>query len=210
MVEQAAERERIKKNRKVLLGIFGIPVLVIGLSSLLYFMVTSNVIKLDTVNNGELITPPLKFDELPFMTMDGKAFDYSQPEPKWAFVVFGDQFCAGDCEKMLYIARQSIVAMAKKMNRIRLIYVTTAYNIESSFYERIKSEYVGMDVLTISKSELDGLFHSAAVSPLQDRSFFVVDEHGWMMMTYQVPDTEQETLNTLGKAVIRDMKRLIK
>ena len=29
-------------------------------------------------------------------------------------------------------------------------------------------------------------------------------------MDYEIADTEQETLSALGKAVVRDMKRLIK
>ena len=38
----------------------------------------------------------------------------------------------------------------------------------------------------------------------------ILDPRGWLMMQYEAENTEQDTLNTLGKAVVRDMKRLIK
>ncbi len=61
MSEQRVDQEQTKKNRKVILGIFGIPALVLILSSLLYYLVESSVVDLGTVNNGELVVPPLPF-----------------------------------------------------------------------------------------------------------------------------------------------------
>jgi hypothetical protein len=57
---------------------------------------------------------------------------------------------------------------------------------------------------------IEDLFSASDVNPFADNTFYVVDQHGWLMMHYQVQDTEQNTLNDLGKAVVRDMKRLLK
>ena len=204
------EKIQLQKNRKVILGIFGVPAVVILLSTILYFLVNSKTIDLGTVNNGELITPPLQFAELSLNTVSGSAFDYSAPEPKWAFTVLGDQHCINACERMLYVARQSIVALGKKMGRVRLIYVTTDGVISSSLQQRFDEEYKGLDVLSVELATLEQLFAQSGLQPLAAQRFYVIDPRGWLMMHYQVEDTQQDTLNTLGKAVVRDMKRLIK
>ena len=210
MTAEIVNPEQLKKNRRVLLGIVGIPVVIFALSTGLYFLVQSKVIELGTVNNGELILPPLRFTDMPLMTVDDERFDYSQPEAKWAFVVIGDSRCEGECERMLYIARQSIIALAKKMNRVRLVYLTRSGTVDDSLQQRIDREYHGIDVVTVKDEALTQLFEGTKQQPFQPRSFFVVDPNGWLMMSYQVENTQQETLNTLGKAIIRDMKRLIK
>ncbi|ARN74067.1 SCO family protein [Oceanicoccus sagamiensis] len=203
------EIEINKKNRKVILGIFGIPALVFILSTGLYFLVSSKTVDMGTVNNGALVVPPLQFAELPLMNLDGQPFDYSKPEPKWAFVVLGDQRCEGNCERMLYIARQSIIALAKKMNRVRLFYVTNN-GIDEALSERFKTEYKGIEVIALKDSDVRQLFSPVELEPFKASTFYVVDPRGWLMMHYEAENTEQDTLNTLGKAVVRDMKRLIK
>lgn len=199
-----------KKNRKVILAILAIPCAVFLFSSLLYYLVENRAVDLGTVNNGALIVPPLQLAKQPLSTIDGQPFDYSKPEPKWAFVVIGDRYCIDDCERMLYIARQSIIALAKKMDRVRLMYITTDGSVSSEFQQRIDREYIGMDIVNLEPKFVEDLFSGSDIDPFKVNTFYVVDQRGWLMMHYQVEDTEQDTLNGLGKAVVRDMKRLIK
>lgn len=208
--DSAQDSVQQQKNRRVLLGIFGIPALVFIFSSGLYYLVNSGALELGTVNNGELVTPPLPLTDLPLQRVDGSDFDYSLPEPKWTFLVIGDSVCTGECERMLYVARQSIVAMGKKMHEVRLAYLTETGEIADSLQQRLDEEYRGTEVFTVNSTHLQGLFADSAASTDQPRSFFVIDPRGWLMMYYQVADTQQDTLNTLGKAVVKDMKRLIK
>jgi hypothetical protein len=204
------EQIQLKKNRRVILAIFGIPALVILLSSVMYFLVESKAVDLGTVNNGELITPPLPFSTLPVSRLSSDAVDDPNHETKWAYLVIGDRQCLDSCERMLYLARQSIVALGKKMGRVRLVYLSTDGKISSALQQRFDEEYVGIESLAIDAGQLEQFFSSSKIQPLADRQFFVVDPHGWLMMRYQVENTAQDTLNTLGKAVVKDMKRLIK
>jgi hypothetical protein len=208
--EPAVNHKKNKEHRRVLLGIVGIPALIFMLSTLLYYLVESKTVELGTVNNGALIVPPLPFNELPLTTITGEKFDYSKPEPKWAFVVIGDRDCKGDCEKILYIARQSIIALAKKMNRVRLIYITIEGDISTELQQRFAREYQGIDALAVNSDSILALFKHSEFNPLQHKRFFVVDPNGWLMLLHQVDNTEQQTLTVLGKAVVKDMKRLIK
>ncbi len=209
MSDPVVNPEQNKKNRRVILAICGIPVLVILASSIMYYLVNSKTIDLGTVNNGKLITPPLQFTELPIKNLDGSQFEYSKPDPKWAFVIIGDQYCQNACEQILYVARQSIISLAKKMNNVRLMYITTDGKISDSLQQRFDKEYLGMDVVTLSQAELSKLFLDSETNPFANNSFLVADRRGWMMMQYQVEDTEQETLYHLSKAIVVDMKRLI-
>jgi len=192
------------------MGIAGIPVLVIVLSSVLYFLVDSKSVDLGTVNNGVLVQPPLALAEQPMLALSGERFDYSKPEPKWAFVVFAGHHCDDDCAPMLYTARQSITALGKKMNRVRLIYVTTSATISDQLQMQFDKEYRGIDVVALDSATITEMFAGSGFEPLVGKQFFVVDPRGWLMMQYQVEQSEQDSLNVLGKAVVKDMKRLIK
>lgn len=199
-----------RSNRRVLLGIFGIPIVVFVLSTALYYLVVNDVIQLGTVNNGELVTPPLKLADVALTHVDSSVFEFESGEPLWTFLVIGDERCEDSCARMLYLARQSIVALGKKMNRVRLAYLTPAEVIDPALQARIDREYRGIELLHMPAGQLQALFAEAGAQPMQPRTFFVVDPQGWLMMFYQAEDTEQDTLNSLGKAVVRDMKRLLK
>lgn len=210
MSEVSTEQSK-SGNRRVLLGIFGIPVVVFAFSTALYYLVQYEVIQLGTVNNGELVTPPLELNRQQLSRLGGEPYAFEPGEAgQWSFLVIGDQRCVDSCERMLYVARQSIVAMGKKMHRMRLAYLTSAESLDPEFQARIDQEYRSLELLHLPESELAATFSGAKLQAHQPRTFFVVDPEGWLMMYYQVEDTEQDTLNTLGKAVVRDMKRLIK
>lgn len=215
MSEQLVNPQQNRSNRKIILAIVGIPTLVFILSSILYYLVESRAIDLGTVNNGQLVIPPLQLTELPMRTVAGDRFDYvdhsnNKSEPRWAYVVIGDRYCTGPCERMLYIARQSIVALGKKMSRVRLQFVTVDGDISAELQQRFEAEYRGIDVIALGKESIQPLFAEAKLNAFDDKQFFVVDPNGWLMMYYRVDNTDQETLNTLGKAAVADMRRLIK
>lgn len=201
---------QLNKNRKVILGILGIPVLIIILSSVLYYLVESKAVDLGTVNNGELITPPLRFSEIELKTSVGEKYNYFDNDPKWSFVVIADRDCSNSCERMLYIARQSIIALGKKMGHVRLTYISTDGVISDALKRRFDEQYIGIEPLISEQSNLYQLFAKTNLNPLANKQFFVVDPQGWLMMRYVAENTEQETLNGLGKAIVKDMKRLIK
>lgn len=205
-----ATAQQTKKGRKILLTIIAIPVAIILLSTALYFMVDTKVVDLGTVNNGTLITPPLRFSELPLQTVAGQASVYGGAESKWSYVVFGDSQCLEGCERMLYLTRQTHIALAKKMPRVQRLYVSVDGAISESLHSEIQQHYADSVVATVDEAALRTMFANSAIDPLQKNSFFVVDHNGWLMMVYQADDLQQQTLNDLGKLVLKDMRRLLK
>ena len=194
-------------GRWVLYAIVGIPLLVIALSSVLYWLADSRRVDLGTVNNGELIIPPLQFAEAELKTLQGIPYAFADLEPKWMFLVIGDRACENACERMLYLARQSLVALGKRMNRVRLGYLSYENAINQDLQQRFIGEYPGIERIAIDRTALQRLLGD---TPQQANSFYVVDPQGWLMMRYQADDLEQAALNDLGKAIVKDMKRLIK
>lgn len=205
-----ATEKQTAKGRKILLTIVGIPIVIILLSTALYFMVDTKIVDLGTVNNGTLITPPLRFSELPLLGLDGQVQDYGKPEPKWSYVVFGGAECIDDCERMLYLTRQTHIALAKKMPRVQRLYVSTEGSVSDYLQGQMKQHYADSLVATVDNTALQKMFSTSGIDPLQKNSFFVVDHNGWLMMVYQADDLQQHSLNSLGKLVLKDMRRLLK
>lgn len=188
--------------------IIGIPVLVIAFSTLLYQLANRDVIDLDTVNNGQLIQPPVAIDTLSPVDRNGRAIAFNTQDSRWQFLVVGDAACEAACEKMLYLTRQTHTALGKKMPRVGRIYL----NLDAS-YSRALEQLLDEEHENLAAGFADGAaYRQAEGLLLRDESpgFYVVDPRGWIMMYYRLPDLEQETLAETGKLVIKDMKRLLR
>lgn len=188
--------------------IIGIPVVVIAFSTLLYQLANRDVIDLDTVNNGQLIQPPVAIDTLSPVDRNGDAMTFNTPDSRWQFLVVGDAACEAACGKMLYLTRQTHTALGKKMPRVGRIYL----NLEAS-YSHALEQLLADEHDNLTAGFADGAaYRQAEGLLLRDESpgFYVVDPRGWIMMYYRLPDLEQETLTETGKRVIKDMKRLLR
>lgn len=187
--------------------IVGIPLLVIAFSTLLYQMANRDMIALGTVNNGQLIQPPLAIAELNPQHRNGEAVAFNLADSLWQFVVVGDGYCEQNCETMLYLTRQTHTALGKKMNRVGRMYLNTSSEFSGELDKLLIDEHEKLTPATI-----DGAAYRSSKLPLADEApgFYVVDPKGWVMMYYQLPDLEQDTLTSTGKLVIKDMKRLLR
>jgi hypothetical protein len=193
-------------NRRTLILIFLTPILVLIPFGIIYWMADSGMMEYETFNRGELINPPVQIAELGLHDLDGDALNYGKPDHLWSLVVVGDRFCAGGCEKILYLTRQSNTALGKKMNKLRRFYISLDGEIDSALGELLKKEHPKLTALNGKQQDVLARFPQA----LSPNSFYLVDRGGWIMMSYQSADLQPETLNALGKDVLKDMNRLIK
>lgn len=210
MTDQAVQTNQPSNGKKILLTIVAIPVAILLLSSVLYYMANNKMVDLGTVNNGTLISPPLLLSDLNLKTADGQVFDYTKQDSKWSFVVVGGKDCNETCERMLYISRQAHHALERRMPRINRIYLNHEAVAGENLKQLLADEYKTTTMVYADKKELNALIKGSAIEQLEENRFYVVDHNGWMMMYYQAENTEQNTLNTLGKKIIKDMKRLLK
>ena len=196
-------------NRIALVLIFAIPVVVILASTLLYYLADSKAVDLGTANRGQLITPPVEIATLKLRDSSDQLLDYSQPKPRWSYLMFGGASCEGMCERMLFLSGQTHKLMGKKVDKVQRIYIGLDGEVDQSLQQLIdqqsrslKLAYTDRDVVTKALSKLD-------VNPFADNVLFLVDPQGWVMMYYVAEDSGQLTLSQLSKDMIKDIKRLI-
>ena len=191
--------------------ILGIPVLVILTSSLLYWMADQDVVELGTVNHGNLIQPPRPMMDETLTTPDGEVLDiFDQPDSRWTFMVVGGDRCEAECERMLYLSRQTHVAMGKKMPRIQRMYLSTSDTLSPELADQLATDHDDMRIAHIDEQAWQSLIEGVDFEFPASRRFYVIDPYGWLMMSQGVPDTELSTLTEYGKKVLKDMKRLLK
>lgn len=197
-------------SKRQLSIILAIPIVVIVLSSLLFVLAQKNILNFSTVNRGTLIAPPVQMEELHPKRADGSEFLFDQVDSKWVWAVVGGRDCRGACERMLYLTRQTHVALGKKTGRVERVYIATDGPISAQLRDLLEAEHSDMTVIYVDGAEYMAALSHLSTSPRDKQSFYVIDPLGWMMMTYRAQDTEQDTLNALGKDVLKDMKRLLK
>lgn len=191
--------------------ILGIPVFVILASSILYWMADQDVVELGTVNHGNLIQPPRPMMEQTLTTPGGETLDiFDQVDSRWIFMVVGGARCEDECERMLYLSRQTHVAMGKKMPRIQRMYLSTSETLSPELADQLAADHDDMRIAHIDAQAWQTLIEGVDFEFPASRRFYVVDPYGWLMMSHGVPDTELPTLTEHGKKVLKDMKRLLK
>lgn len=188
--------------------IIGIPLLVIAFSTVLYQLANRDMLALGTVNNGELLQPPVAIAELMPEHRNGEAVEFNKADSLWQFVVVGDGYCELTCEAMLYLTRQTKTALGKKMNRVGRMYVNLGSDYGAELDKHLIDEHEKLTPI-FADPEAYRQF-SQLVLDDEAAGFYVIDPKGWIMMVYQLPDLEQDTLTTTGKLVIKDMKRLLR
>ena len=198
-------------NSKKQLGlILSIPVVVVLFSSILFFLAKENVINFGTVNQGTLIRPPVQLGELHPVRNDGGEFLFDLPESKWVYIIVGGRQCRDACERMLYLTRQTRIALGKKTDRVERVYLALDGPVSASLRDFIESEHDDLTILQADGNAFLKAFEGMEINPRDPQVFYVVDPLGWAMMYYRAADTNQQTLTALGKDVLKDMKRLLK
>lgn len=209
VAEAQSERQIKKSNRLVLFFILAIPVLVIVISTMVYYLADNRVIELGTVNRGVLVSPPLSIADIDFNETSGHDFVFSQSTPIWTLLVLYRGLCDDDCEQMLYLTRQVHTSLAKYHNKIRRVMVIASGSLAPAELTDLLVRYPDLKIVEAPDDQLLARINDTGID-LSDPGFFWVDPSGWLMMRYSTASIEQDVLSALGKDVIKDAKRLIK
>ncbi len=196
-------------NRRILLAIAGIPLLILLAASLLWFLVASGrldlVAMLGTANRGELLEQPLQLRTLELADASGVGFDPAAGTPRWRILVRGGENCAEDCRELLYYTRQIHRAMGKYQNRIGRVFAVSAQPGEPSI-AALEVEYPALKVLYTSTAALDALAAgepvAAAATAAWPAAYYLVDPGGWIILSYPA--------GADGKDLMADLKFLLK
>jgi hypothetical protein len=150
------------------------------------------------VNHGVLITParplpPLTLPRVSLAAAHGTPF-----RGKWTLVYVGNGACDGACRQALYVMRQTRLALNNDMTRLQRLFLARG---DCSACEWLARADPGLEVLDAGGAAGTALLREFP-SPGRERSLFVVDPLGNLMMSYDVRGDPH--------GLLEDLKKLLK
>jgi cytochrome oxidase Cu insertion factor (SCO1/SenC/PrrC family) len=151
-----------------------------------------------SVANGELYQPARPLPKVDLLDAKGELAPASVLSEKWTLVYVGNGECDDACKASLYFMRQTRLSLNNEMTRVSRVFLATAQCCNTTFLER---EHAGLVLLDASSPQGANL---VAAFPAQDRerSLYIVDPLGNLVMRYDTRDTP--------KGLLADLKKLLK
>jgi len=156
-------------------------------------------IPVDTVNKGDLLSSPLAVELLDLKGAGGQSLDLLEDKKKWRLLIPAGASCDSDCQQSLYITRQVHVRLGEKAVRVERYYLNTASGLSAETQTYLAKEYPRLKQAYIQQQELNTLLKASGVPGAR---YFLMDQEGYVMMSYGAEHTGNELLD--------DIKRLLK
>ena len=194
--------QRVTHPRLKLVLMFLLPILVVGLATLVY--VTGIGIPKATTNKGVLLTPPRQIGELSLHNNQGAAWSYDKDGASWGILVAGGASCEGLCRERLLLARQVHRALGRDQHRVKRYYLDVADTVSPDTAAWLAQEQEGLTVVRAPESGMRALLASRPTDPdpLTAGAIYLVDKRGFVMM-YYLPSHP-------GRAMTDDLRFLLR
>jgi hypothetical protein len=194
------------KNRRTLLLIAGVPVMIILASSWLWYYVASGrldlVDLLGTANRGSLLQPPVNLADLQVVDSGSLNFEPdADDKPLWRIMVPGRSDCAADCWQLLHYTRQMHRAMGKYQNRIERVFLGIGMDGSEPLSAALRREYPRLKLLYTPSASFQAQLEDRRLAAGRP-AYYLVDPRGWIILSYQA--------ETDGKDLMADLKFLLK
>ena len=147
------------------------------------------------VQNGSLINPVIKVGEIEAIAIGDET--KQKLLGKWTLTGFVSSGCDTDCEKLLYILRQTRLALGKNLDKVGRLVLTDSDEV-LEYVEEYKGQKVVKD-----PEEYDRLMNKfGEIENFDANDIYLIDPYGFIMMRYD------RDMNPKG--IIKDVERLIK
>ena len=158
----------------------------------------------DTINKGDLVVPATSIEALPIVDREGRSVDLLSGKKMWRWLIVGNNQCDDQCQNNLYLSRQVHIRLGEKAIRLERLYLNTEPRFSSEFSDQLSKEHPKLKQLHIDAGDWSQLLSatSASESSLSEKSLFVVDQEGFVMMSYD--------RSHAGADLLDDIKRLLK
>ncbi|WP_444920604.1 hypothetical protein ACJJID_17730 [Microbulbifer sp. CnH-101-G] len=154
-----------------------------------------------TVNQGELLQPPINIKELKVSSFGSQVPLLGNDSQKWRYLILDGSDCNEACEKLLYTSRQVHIRLGEKANRVERFLITD----ESMTHEKQKKlqiDHPRLKVLRLNESSMNTLQALTAHQNIDETRAILIDQDGFAMMVY---DNQHS-----GNQLLKDIKRLLK
>ena len=142
-----------------------------------------------TTNQGTLIQPPIVLHDIEI-----------ESGRKWVLLIPVDSSCDEVCQRVLYLSRQTHIALGKNTSRVQRVILTEG-RLSAEFEDLLKEEHSEVKVIDIGDNTAVRL-KSLIPNGLHHLIVFIMDPNGNVMMYYR---PEQG-----GKPMLKDLKHLLK
>lgn len=198
------------RSRTTLLMIVAIPVLVLLLSTVLYWLADARVIALDTANRGELVQPPLPLASILLSDERGQPFTWGQSDSRWILLQVGGADCDETCRQLLWLGRQTHTALEKLYPQLHRLYLNLDAHSSAALTELLAQEHrKDLSLVHADRAAFTALVEGSKVPHSPGNQLILVDREGWLMMRYEVPAFDTATLSGVSKDMLKDLKRLM-
>ncbi len=157
-----------------------------------------------TINKGDLVLPATSIEALPIVDREGRSVDLLSGKKMWRWLIVGNNQCDDQCQNNLYLSRQVHIRLGEKAIRLERLYLNTDPRFSSKFSDQLSKEHPKLKQLHIDAGDWSQLLSatSASEGSLSEKSLFVVDQEGFVMMSYD--------RRHAGADLLDDIKRLLK
>ncbi len=157
-----------------------------------------------TINKGDLVLPATSIESLPIVDREGRSVDLLAGKKLWRWLIIGSNQCEDQCQNNLYLSRQVHIRLGEKAIRLERLYLNTDPRFSNEFSEQLSKEHPKLKQLHINSDDWSELISSTSAgdNALEEKSLFVVDQEGFVMMSYD--------RSHAGADLLDDIKRLLK
>jgi cytochrome oxidase Cu insertion factor (SCO1/SenC/PrrC family) len=148
--------------------------------------------------HGELYQPAKPLPQAELRDSNGKVGPVNIFSEKWSLVYIGNGACDEACKTSLYFMRQTRLSLNNDMTRVNRVFLATSACCDNNFLER---EHPGLLSYDASGPEA-AMLVAAFPATDRERSLYVVDPLGNLVMRYDTRDNP--------KGLLEDLKKLLK
>lgn len=197
------------KNRRTLLIALALFVLPVVIAAVL--LKTGLYKTVGTSNKGQLINPPLSFEEMPLQDHNHQALDPDQFKRKWWLVYIIPEQCDDSCRNTLFQMRQVHIALGADQSRVERLVIGTK-PLSASYNTLIAEEFPKLQVAYTQASQLQQFFSSVNDTELKSQlsgHLYLVDTMGAVFMYYPTYQNEQQSI-LKGRDLLKDLQKVLK
>lgn len=196
--------DRAQQRRGRILGasVMLVVILPVVMAYVLFF--TETGIPSDTVNKGDLLTPPLPIEQWQLRTLDGNPWKLDEQSTQWRLLIPGGADCDDQCQKNLYITRQVHIRLGGKAPRVERLYLLDDETLDTATARYFSDQHPELKVLRVNADAMRAALAETNLpaDPSARNRYFLMDQQGFVMMGY----TRQHT----GNELLKDIKRMLR
>jgi cytochrome oxidase Cu insertion factor (SCO1/SenC/PrrC family) len=145
--------------------------------------------------HGELYRPARPLPQAQLRDSKGKVAPVNVFTEKWTLVYVGGGSCDDVCKSSLYFMRQTRLSLNNEMTRVNRVFLATSTCCDNEFLDREHPGLLSVDATGPEAADLVAAFPAAD----RERSLYVVDPLGNLVMRYDTRDTPRGLLDDLKK-----------